>query len=106
VGAEKLIAFASWTLRTLNKAESKYAQVERQAIDIDFGVRKIPQYLYGRKFALLTDHCPLTRILRFRHLLQVECKGGLCCGQHTPTPPNTEHQNCTAAQMDFPGYHL
>lgn len=47
-GEEKPIAFSS---RTLNKAETNYAQLECEA-----GVRKFHQYLSGRKFTLLTDH--------------------------------------------------
>ncbi|XP_060771685.1 uncharacterized protein K02A2.6-like [Neoarius graeffei] len=57
---EESIAFAS---RTLNKAESNYVQIEREALSIVFGVRRFHQYLYGRRFTLFTDHRPLTTIL-------------------------------------------
>lgn len=56
---ERPVAYAS---RSLTSAEKGYAQIDREALAIVFGVKKYHQYLYGRKFILRTDHKPLTHI--------------------------------------------
>ena len=59
-GEERPIAYVS---RTLTSSEQNYSQLDKEALSIVNGVRKFHQYLYGRKFLLLTDHKPLTTIL-------------------------------------------
>lgn len=58
--SEHPIAFAS---RTLNNSEQNYAQLQKEALALIFGVQKFHRYLYGRRFTLITDHKPLTTIL-------------------------------------------
>ena len=59
-GSERPIAF---TLRSLSTSKCNYAQLEKEALSLIFGVKKFHQYLYGRRFTLITDHKPLTAII-------------------------------------------
>ena len=55
-GDEKPIAYVS---RTLNKTESKYAQIDKESLAIIFGITKFHKHLVGRKFTIYADHKPL-----------------------------------------------
>ena len=59
-GAERPIAYAS---KTLSPSERNYAQLEKEALALIFGVKRFHQYLFGRKFTMVTDHKPLMAIL-------------------------------------------
>nr|XP_050042740.1 uncharacterized protein K02A2.6-like [Dermacentor andersoni] len=47
----------------MSAAERKYAQTDREALAIGFGVKKYHQFLYGRHFKIVTDHKPLLGLL-------------------------------------------
>ena len=59
-GSEKPIAYAS---RALATAEKNYCQLDKEALAIIFGIKRFHQYIYGRKFQLVSDHKPLMSIL-------------------------------------------
>ena len=59
-GIERPIAYAS---RSLNPAERKYSQLDREALSVIFGVKKFHKFIYGQKITILTDHKPLLGLL-------------------------------------------
>ena len=59
-GAERPVMYAS---RTLTATERKYAQVEREAAAVSYGVSRFHPFLYGRHFSLVVDNHALSRIL-------------------------------------------
>ena len=69
-GLERPIAYAS---RTMSATEQRYPQIDKEALAIVWAVQKFFNYLYARHFTLITDHKPLTQILRLRsHLQDIE----------------------------------
>ena len=55
-GSEWPIANAS---KTLTETQRHYSQIQKEALAIVFALNKFHQFLYGRKFILVTDHKPL-----------------------------------------------
>ena len=60
-GTERPIAYIS---RTLNVAEKKYSQLDKEGLAIIFGVTRFHNYLYGCKFVIESDHKPLSSVQR------------------------------------------
>ncbi|XP_058816755.1 uncharacterized protein K02A2.6-like [Topomyia yanbarensis] len=58
-GTERPIQFAS---QTLSRVQQNYMQVDKEAYAIIFGVKKLFQFLYGRKFTLITDNQAISKI--------------------------------------------
>lgn len=57
IGTDLPISYAS---RTINKAETNYNTTEKELLAIIWAVKQFRQYVYGRKFNIITDHKPLS----------------------------------------------
>ena len=59
-GGARPVAYAS---RTLTEAERNYAQFDREALAMVFGVRHFHNYVFGQQFTVFTDHRLLLGVL-------------------------------------------
>ena len=53
----------SYASRSMNSAETHYAQIEKELLAIVFGCERFNQFVYGRKIHVKSDHKPLESIL-------------------------------------------
>lgn len=59
-GIDRPVAFTSCSL---SAAQKSYSQLDKEAFSIIFCLKKFHQFIYGRKFTIITDHRPLLHIL-------------------------------------------
>ena len=55
----------AYAYHTLSSGEENNTKIEK-ALDIVFGFNKFHMYLFGRRFVMITNHQPLTRIFQWR----------------------------------------
>ena len=56
---QQIVAYASCTL---DDVQSRYSQIEREALAVKWAVEHFHLYLYGLKFTVVTVHRPLVSI--------------------------------------------
>ena len=54
--------------RSLSEAESRYAQIEKEALAVTWTCERLCGYVYGLDFTIRTDHKPLITLLKSRAL--------------------------------------
>lgn len=61
----EIVAYSS---RTLTACETRYSQIEKEALALVFATDRFKDYIVGIEITLKTDHRPLTQILQTKHL--------------------------------------
>ena len=59
------VAYAS---RAMSTTESRYAQIEKEALAIVWACEKFSSYVLGKQILLETDHKPLVPLMSYKHL--------------------------------------
>ena len=54
----------AYTSRSLTEAESRYAQIEKELLAVQFSLERFNQYTYGKKVTIESDHKPLEAIVK------------------------------------------
>ena len=61
----RLVAYAS---RSISETETRYAQIEKEALAITWACEKFSTYILGKHISIDTDHKPLVPLLGNKHL--------------------------------------
>src|SRR5277367_1711842 len=64
-GDWKPVAYAS---RSLTETETRYAQIEKEALASTWAMERFSDYVTGKQIVLYTDHKPLVAVLQSKHL--------------------------------------
>jgi len=62
------VAYAS---RTMSETETRYAQIEKEALAITWSCEKFPTDILGKHISINTDHKPLVTLLGSKHLVNL-----------------------------------
>ena len=85
----KPVAYAS---RSMTQTESRYAQIEKEALAITWACGKFSDYILGRKFSIETDHKPLIPLLNSKNL--------------DALPPRVVRFRLRLTKFDYMVYHV
>ena len=81
---ERLVAYAS---RSLTDAESKYTQIEKELLAVQFSLERFHQYIHGKKLTIEPEHKPR----------EVICKKALAAA----TPPRLQRILLRMQKYDY-----
>ena len=48
--------------KILSATQKRYSQIQKEALSLVYALKKFHQFLYGRKFIVVTDHKPLVTL--------------------------------------------
>src|SRR5690348_14918028 len=63
---EEVERILSYFSRSFNKAERNYSTTERECLAIIASIRHFYTYLHMKQYEVITDHCPLKYLSRFK----------------------------------------
>ena len=84
--------------------ESRFAQIEKEALATTWACEKFSTYVLGMKFLIETDHKPLVPLLGTKHLDSVcpqELSDSVCVWQDLTIPSSMCQENSCTWQILF-----
>ena len=66
--SNKVLRMGFCSLYFTSTTESRYAQIEKEALAIIWACEKFSSYVLGKQILLETDHKPLVPLMSYKHL--------------------------------------